>query len=151
MNLKRIQATLFFGLVGISFLSYAQTLESMDAKQLQQLLINKTLTSIPVDNLNGKDIANTFSFVFDGHGHALGKLAIKPQGEPQIDKGHYEIKEDGTVYLTWQHWDGAKQLCAHFFDTQNAYLAIDCSNVFHTVFMKTAIKPGNAILGAVDN
>ena len=120
-------------------------LNSMTKDQIKQAFVNKTMVSIPVDNLNGRTIENTFSMFLDDQGNILGRMAQKPENEPQTDKGVYSIARDGSLYITWQHWDGAKKLCAHFFETQNAYIAIDCANTFHTVFMKEAIQSGNRL------
>ena len=127
----------------VSSFAFGATLKSMTKSQVEQALVNKTMTSIPTDNLNGRTIKNTFSTFLDGQGNIFGKMEQKPVDEPQTDKGAYSIGDDGSVYITWQHWDGAKKLCAHFFETKNAYIAIDCENVFHTVFMKEAIQSGN--------
>jgi len=134
---------LFISFIAMSSLSMAATLTSMNKEQIKQAFINKTSTSIATDNLNGRDINNTFSFYLDEKGNLFGKMAKKPADQPQTDKGVYTIKDDGTIYLTWQHWDGAKQLCFHIFNTQNAFITVDCNNVFHSAFMKAAIKPGN--------
>lgn len=47
----------------LSFISNvtASTLHSMTKKEIKRALINKTLISIPTDNLNGKTINNTFT------------------------------------------------------------------------------------------
>ncbi len=79
----------------------------------------------------------------DDQGNILGKMTRKPVNEPQIDKGIYVIKTDGNFYITWQHWDGAKKLCLHIFNFQNAYISANCANVFHIAFMKDAIQLGN--------
>ncbi len=79
----------------------------------------------------------------DDQGHIVGQMAHKPKNQPQTDTGVYTIKNDGTVYLTWKHWDDAKELCAQFFETKNAYLAVSCDHVFHTAFMKEAMSVGN--------
>ncbi len=81
----------------------------------------------------------------DSKGNMWGKMATKLINEPQTDTGIYTVSKDGTVYFTWQHWDSAKQLCAHIFETQNSYISIDCSNVFHTVFMKASSQVGNKL------
>ena len=67
-------------------------------------------------------------------------MSVKPTGEPQIDQGSYSVDSDGTAYMTWQHWDAAKKLCCHVFNTENAYINVGCDSVFHTVFMKADIQ-----------
>ncbi|MFZ4076663.1 MAG: hypothetical protein ACOYKA_01635 [Legionellaceae bacterium] len=125
--------------------SFAVTLNSLNKEQFIEAFVNKTSVSIATDNLNGRTIENTFSMFLDDKGHVLGKMSHKPAHEPQIDTGRYTLDEDGTVYMTWQHWDGGKKLCFHAFDTANAYVNVDCDHVFHTAFMKEAIKPGNLL------
>ena len=122
---------------------FGTALTSMSKEQIKQNIINKTFTSIPTDNLNGKTIDNTFSMFMDNDGKVYGKMSHKPTDEPQTDAGIYSISKDGTVYFTWQHWDGAKKLCFNVFQTQNTYLSIGCDHVFHTAFMKADVQNGN--------
>jgi hypothetical protein len=127
----------------LSTFSFGTTLSPINKSQFQAAIINKTLISIATDNLNGKTINNTFSMFLDDQGHIWGKMSLKPKDEPQTDQGTYSVEEDGTFHLRWQHWDYAKTLCGHLFETKNAYISVDCDNVFHTVFMKADIRPGN--------
>lgn len=126
-----------------STLSFGAALTSLNKDEFIKAFVNKTATSIPTDNLNGRTIENTFSMFLDDEGNIVGKMSRKPSNEPQIDKGTYSVDEDGTVYITWNHWDGAKKLCFHAFNTDNAYVNVGCDNVFHTAFMKEGIKLGN--------
>jgi hypothetical protein len=123
----------------------ATTLQSMTKEQIKQTIINKTLVSIPTDNLNGKTINNTFSMYMDGKGHIYGSMSLKPDNEPQSDKGIYTLEEDGTVTIIWEHWDRKEKLFAQLFETKNAYLAIGLDNVFHTAYLKESILPGNKL------
>ncbi len=135
---------IIFGLIiTISHVSFGANLISLNKDQFVKAFVGKTSTSIATDNLNGRTIENTFSMFLDEKGNITGKMSHKPASEPQIDKGVYSIDEDGTAYVTWQHWDEAKRLCFHAFNTNNAYINVDCNNVFHTAFMKDAIKTGN--------
>ena len=142
-KLNKLKMILFLVFFLMTELCFGATLKSMSKNEIKELLLNKTLVSIATDNLNCQTIQNTFSLYLDNKGNSFGKMEHKPSNEPQTDTGVYSISKDGTLYLTWQHWDGAKKLCAHFFNTQNAYLAIDCENVFHTVFMKETVRSGN--------
>jgi len=132
-------------LAGIYSINFASTLQSMTREEIKKTFINKTLVSIPTDNLNGKTINNTFSMYMDGKGHIFGSMSLKPKGEPKTDKGFYSINPDGTMTITWDHWDKKEKLFAQFFETKNAYLAIGLDNVFHTVFMKEFIVAGNKL------
>jgi len=100
-------------------IGYAATLPSLNKSEFVKAFVNKTSSSIATDNLNGQTIDNTFSMFLDDHGNIIGKMSHKPENEPQTDKGKYVIQKDGTAYITWQNWDGAKKLCFHAFDTQN--------------------------------
>jgi len=124
---------------------FGATLVSLNKTQIIKAFVNKTATSIATDNLNGQTINNTFSMFLDDKGNIVGKMSIKPPNQPQVDKGTYTIENDGTVYLTWQHWDNAKKLCFHAYNTQNAYINVGCDMVFHTAFMKDAIRIGNQL------
>ena len=123
----------------------AATLESMKKADVEAAFVNKTNTSIPADNLDGVDISNVFKVFMDDKGKIYGKFSKKPKDQPLTDTGVYRIADDGSMYITWEHWDGAKEICAQFFDTKNTILAVNCSNVFHTAFMKTSSEAGNKI------
>lgn len=143
--MRKIQSGLFAIIIGVNSLIYGASLKSLDKDKMKQAVVNKTLISIATDNLNGKTIDNTFSMYLDDKGNIFGKMAQKPANEPQNDKGVCIINEDGSFSITWEHWDGAKQICGYFFETENAYISVDNQNVFHTVFMKRSIKPGNKL------
>jgi hypothetical protein len=135
-------------LVALMFLNssvLATTLQSMTKEEIQNSLINKTLISIPTDNLNGKTINNTFTMYMDGQGNIYGQMSLKPNNEPQTDQGIYTLENDGTISIQWHHWDNKEKLYAQIFETQNAYLAIGSDHVFHTAYLKESILPGNKI------
>lgn len=123
----------------------ATTLQSMTKEEVKQAFINKTLVSIPIDNLNGKTINNIFTMYMDDKGNIYGEMSLKPDNEPKTDKGVYTLEKDGTVTITWEHWDRKEKLYAQFFETNNAYLAIGRDKVFHTAYMKESILAGNKI------
>jgi hypothetical protein len=143
---KIVSITAFAGLgLAISTVSFGATLNSLSKEQLVSAFVNKTSVSIATDNLNGKTINNTFSMFLGDQGRIIGRMSVKPAHEPQTDTGVYSIDNDGTAYITWKHWDGAKKLCFHVFNTENTYISVGCDHVFHTAFMKDAIKPGNQL------
>lgn len=53
----------------------------------------------------------------DGKGHIYGSMSQKPDNEPQTDKGVYTLENDGTVIITWDHWDRKEKLFAQLFET----------------------------------
>lgn len=140
--MKKIFITIFSVLITLNSVSFSATLNSLNRNQFIKAFVNKTSISIATDNLNGQTIQNTFSMYLDAKGNIIGKMSQKPKNEPQTDHGVYSIDADGTAYITWLHWDAAKKLCFHAFNTKNAYINVDCDGVFHTVFMKDTIKNG---------
>lgn len=50
-----------------------------------------------------------------------------------------------TWTIIWEHWDRKEKLFAQLFETKNAYVAIDLNKVFHTVYLKESILPGNQL------
>jgi hypothetical protein len=143
LKMKKIQLGLLAAIIGANSLAYGATLKSLNKDKMEQAIVNKTLVSIGTDNLNGKTIDNTFSMYVDDKGNIFGKMGQKPADEPQNDQGICVFNEDGSFSITWEHWDGAKQISGYFFETENAYISIDDQNVFHTVFMKESITTGN--------
>lgn len=140
--MKKLISLIFTLLLVINSLSFGATLTSLNKDEFVKAFVNKTSISIATDNLNGRTIENTFSMFLDEQGNIIGKMSYKPVNEPQIDKGIYSVDKDGTAYITWQHWDGAKKLCFHAFNTENTYISVGCDNIFHTAFMKDSIKSG---------
>lgn len=137
---------LMIATLAISEPALCSTLESLNKQQFVNAFVNKTVVSINYDVFNGKVIPSIFSFYLDDQGNVTGKLSKKPNNEePQTDTGHYYIDQDGAGYFTWKHWYSGKKLCFHLFNTENMYLSIDCNNVFHTAYLKSAIKSGNQL------
>ncbi|MCX7120964.1 MAG: hypothetical protein NTZ67_04215 [Gammaproteobacteria bacterium] len=136
-------AALLVTLTTLSTVSFGLTLHSMKKAQVIKAFVNNTATTIPTASLDGKMIQNIISVFLDKKGNIFGRMESKPENEPQSDQGTYIIKNNGTLEITWQHWDNNKTLHAHFFNTKNAYITIDNDTVFHTVFMKAQIQAGN--------
>lgn len=134
-----------FLLSAATFLDFGATLISMTKNQVVATFVNKTFASIGTDNLDGRNI-NVSNIVFlSKNGQAFGKMSLKPKNDPQVDQGVYSIKDDGSLLIKWRRWDGSKQLCFHLFETKNAYISIDCNNVFHSAFMKADVHAGNRL------
>jgi len=72
--MKRVTLISHFFPLHLTYSVSAASLQSMSKKQVQQAFINKTLISIPTDNLNGKTIHNTFTMFLDDKGVIYGKM-----------------------------------------------------------------------------
>lgn len=128
----------------LSFSCFANTkLTALDKKQIEQNIVAKTLVSIPVGNLNDKTIQDVFYIYIEKDGKIWGKMRTKIQEQPQSDQGTYSISRDGTISYTWQHWNNTQRLCGRLFGTKNAYIFVDCDNVFHTAYLKENVLSGN--------
>lgn len=143
--MKKQFVVLFAALIGISSFSFAATLNSADKSQVTQAWVNKTFTSVPVAHMGDQSLDNTFIGSLDDQGHIWGKFKKKLANQPQVDQGSYTIKDDGQLCLTWKHWNNAKEFCVYTYNTDNAYIIVDTTNNFHTVFMKSQIQEGNKL------
>lgn len=124
----------FAALVATSSLSFGATLNAINPDQFKQAFVGKTFTSV----------SNASVTVYMGDkGKIQGKSAAKPASAPQTDQGTYNIKDDGLVCITWQHWFNGKEECIYAYNTQNVYIMVDNHNTFHFVIMKSAIETGN--------
>ena len=132
-------------IVASSQTAFSATLNSLTKEQLTNTLINNTVVSIATDVFNGQIVPNTFSYFLDDKGNMQGKFGEKPKNEPQTDIGNYKIEADGRVLCTWKHWYNGKTMCFQIFNTENAYISVDCNNIFHTAYLKSAIKEGNRL------
>ena len=139
---KRIIAT-FALIILMAGISYGASLHSLNKEAVTHIFVGKTFVSVDTDNLNGKTINNTFSMYLAKNGTILGTMSHKPRNEPLNDQGHYVINANGSMTITWNHWDGHKHLCADYYNTKNAFLAIGCDGIFHTAFMKHLIRQGD--------
>lgn len=135
----KTQLAIFIALVATSSLSFGATLNAMNQDQLKQVFIGKTITSISTAQEKGID--NGFAVYLEDKGNIYGKFTQASTKVPQTDQGVYRIKDDGLLCITWQHWFRDEE-CLYIYDTQNAYIAVDNQNTFHTVFMKSDIQSG---------
>ena len=122
---------------------FSASLESLNKEQFIKAFFDKTSVSIRSDDFNGQLSSNTFTMYLDDKGNVWGKLSGKLKSDPQTDTGIYSLDKNGDCYVTWKHWYAGKKLCFRIFNTKNAYLSLECNNVFHTAYMKSNIQAGN--------
>ena len=126
-------------------LSLSKNLHSMTRDAVTKAFVGNTLTSIGVDNLNGKMVNASNIVYLDKKGVIYGKLGRQIAHVPQYDQGKYQIQKGGSLMITWSHWDFSKPLCFNLFEVKNAYLSIDCQGVYHSTFMKSAVQSGRHV------
>ena len=141
-----ISVTCIISLV-ISQLIFGATWTSMNKSQFEKAFVNETRTSVKVDAyFSGKAVPMSNSIYFNDKGQVFGSMEYKPKRNlPQKDQGTYFVKKDGTVYIRFDHWDFAKQFCFNVFATRNAYIIVDCSDIYHSTFLKANVKDGDHI------
>ena len=143
--MKNSAKVMLVALLATSSMSFAMTMNSISQDQVKQAFVNKTFTSIATAQLNGQSVENSFTGYMDDKGNTWGKFAHKPTDAAQTDQGTYVIKDNGLLCPTWQHWMGGKQFCVDVYETNNSYVLISDTNVFHTVFMKNAMHTGKQL------
>lgn len=137
------KSILFLTILAVNEPVFSASLESLNKEQFVTAFVNKTTVSLATDVFNGQVVPNTFSYYLDDKGNMQGKFGAKPKNGPQADVGNYKIEADGRVLCTWKHWYNGKTMCFQIFNTENAYISVDCNNIFHTAYLKNAIKEGN--------
>lgn len=130
-------------LISCCSFSYAASLSSMNKDQVVQALQDQTLTTIPLATLEDQLITNSATIYFDKQNQISGKFAHKPTNDPQSDKGTWEVKDDGSLCITWQHWFKSQPFCDYVYDANNSLLFMKGDNTFASLVLKKNIKAGN--------
>ncbi len=144
--MKKLKLTICSALILNTSWCFAATLNSMPQDLISQAFVGKTMitiTSILGDN--NQSLVNKLTFYIDTQGKIFGKLDTPVTNSPQNDQGSYAIKTDGSLCMTWQHWNNGQEWCANIFETANSYLFVDTNNNFHTAVMKNNISSGNQV------
>lgn len=141
-NITKIIVVSIFAFL-MNSVSFSATLNSLSKRQVEQVFVNKTATSVGTVEIDGTPLNTPFSMFLDNRGHIWAVLSGQTANNvSQTDDGKYTIGQDGSLYIRWNHWFESQRLCAHLFNTQNGYIVVGCNNIFQTVFMKNNIVPG---------
>ncbi len=140
-KLTALSATL---LLSISTISYGASLNSMDKNQTTQSIQDKTIKTASLSTIDGKVVENAFTGFFSNDGKIKGKFAKKPSNEPQIDEGTWTVKDDGTLCVTWQHWNQKSPLCMATYSLPNGMMFINSDdNAFVSIVLQDGVKSGD--------
>lgn len=126
-------------------LALASNLKSMTKNEVNSAFTDKTFSTISAVTLDGKIISDSFTGYISKDGTMMGKLAKKSNGEPQDDKGTWQVKDDGMFCFKWEHWNNMKEKCITMYNLENAYLIVNAQNGFETVVLKKDMVTGNQV------
>lgn len=143
--MKKIKLAAVIALCSMSTVSFAATLHSMDKNHVMKAFEDKTMTTIQTITMNQALVPNTISVYLAKDGSLSGKLANKPDNDPQTDAGKWVVKSDGKLCATWQHWNQGKETCVMAYNMKNGVLFINTNNSFETFVLADSIKSGNQI------
>jgi len=131
-------------LLSMSSLACAASMQSLDKSQVTKAMEDKTITTISLTTLNDQMMNNAFTGYFNKNGQIQGKFATKPDNDPQTDDGKWEVKSDGTLCVTWQHWQQSKPICVSLYHLKNGYVFVNNSTKkIETIVLDSDVKTGN--------
>ncbi|MEO8402658.1 MAG: hypothetical protein ABI597_12875 [Gammaproteobacteria bacterium] len=130
-------------LFSMSSISFAGSLSPANKATATSALTDKTITTISAATLDGKVISDSFTGYFGKDGKVTGKFVNKPADGPQSDQGSWNVKSDGKVCVTWEHWNEAKEKCVNFYKLNNAFLILNKNNGFESLVLYSDMKSGN--------
>lgn len=130
-------------LLSVSTFSLAASISSMSQSEVRDVLSDKTITTISAATLNGKVLPNSFTGYFSKDGKMHGRFAKKTEGAPEGDKGTWQVKDDGSVCMTWGQWFNGKEECVSFYKLSNGVLVIGADQNFESFILNSEIKSGN--------
>lgn len=144
--MKKLVVLSAAALMSFSSLCFAAPLQSLNEKQINQTLENKTITTISLITLNGKLVNNRASIYFSKDNKVNGKFSNKPDNDPQTDEGSWSVKPNGTLCVTWQHWNQAKPICVAGYQLKNALFFVNTdTQKLETLILDENIKDGNQV------
>jgi len=128
-----------------STLSYATSITSTNKSEVVNALSDKTVTTISAATLNGKVLPNSFTGYFSKDGKMNGGFSNATQDAPQSDKETWQVKNNGSLCMTWEHWFGVNEECVNIYQLKNGLLIIGSDRTFESVILSSDIKAGNQL------
>lgn len=128
----------------VSNLGFANTLHPLSKDQAMKAFEDKTITTVPMVTLHGKLLDNNpITVFFSKDKQMTGKYANKPENEPQDDKGSWNVKANGVLCVTWQHWETAP-ICVYAYKLADSIIFVNAdTNKFESMVMDDHIQVGN--------
>ncbi|HVY53835.1 MAG TPA: hypothetical protein VHA13_04885 [Gammaproteobacteria bacterium] len=125
---------------------FAASLVSLTKSEINAILQEKTVTTIPVvkwyENLV---IHNPASIYFAKDGALSGRFTSQPDNGPQTDTGRWKIESNGQLCLHWKVWANAKPSCAYAYKLANALIFVNTDKKFETLIPLNNIEIGNQV------
>lgn len=133
-------------LLSASTFSFGALLQSLNKTQVMSAMQGKTITTIPLVTIDNQLVNNTFTGFFGQDGKAQAQFTNKPDNQPQTDQGTWMVKADGTMCVTWQHWNQNKPICLAVYKLKNGIVFINTdSKKFESMVLDDNIKSGNQV------
>lgn len=121
-------------------------MSALTKPQVMHVFENKTITTIPLITLQGELMKDAFAGYFAKDGTVRGQLATKAENYPQTDKGKWQVKSNGTMCITWAHWNQGKQRCVFVYSLKNAKVIVNQNTKkLETVILDKNIQAGNQL------
>lgn len=144
--MNKIKLIAGFFLLVLSFTCFSATLNSLTKKEFLADFVGKTMVTVPLATMNNKLIDDSFSGYFNKNGEVVGKFAKALKNkEPQKDKGKWEVKDDGSFCIKWQHWFKDKEICMVVYELDNGYLFINAEKNKLGSFATKPLLDGNQV------
>lgn len=125
---------------------YAGPLQSLNKNQVMKVLGNKTITTIPLNTLQGQLIANNkVSVFFAKDGQLIGRFESKPDNNPQSDEGTWKVNANGQTCVSWKTWTENKPVCVYAYKLANSLLFVNTANKFESMVLTDNIADGNQV------
>jgi hypothetical protein len=125
---------------------FADAIQSLNQSQVNQALKDKTITTIPLATINGSLVNNTFSGYFNANGKVIGQMAHTPASGPANDTGSWTVTENGSLCVTWDHWNNKQNTCIALYNVNNGLLFINQNtHKLETMVLNENIKNGNGL------
>jgi hypothetical protein len=145
--MKKLALVSAIALFSVSTFSFGASLQSLNKNQIEKTMANKTMTTVSLVTLNKELVSNTLTFAMDKKDNKVtGQFANKPDSDPQNDTGKWQVKSNGTLCVTWEHWNNAKPICVAVYKTNNAIMFVNQeNNNFESMVLTNNIKDGDHV------